>query len=217
MVGEIRITYETLFEMLRKEKQHEELQNLPATFLVDVSDYLEEKKKIVRQGGSEKGLFTESELEKNQIQVSNIKKILKELFDRREKKLIILAMNLSRTDSIGFDEDSVLEVEKDHLLSLKHVLKTYREKVINKVSLGEKVGGETSSKSVEEPKEKEEEIKEEVVVVNDEKKVRFLSAVPKFVGGEGEVYGPFEEGDTTKLPEKIVDVLINKKRAEIIE
>jgi len=46
------------------------------------------------------------------------------------------------------------------------------------------------------------------------KLVRFLHPVPKFVGRELEVYGPFEREDIANLPKEIAEVLIIKGRAE---
>ena len=49
------------------------------------------------------------------------------------------------------------------------------------------------------------------------KLVRFINAVPKFVGPELEEYGPFQEEDIAKLPVEIAEVLISKGRVEEIE
>ena len=49
------------------------------------------------------------------------------------------------------------------------------------------------------------------------KMVRFVHAVPKFVGEELEEYGPFEEEDVASLPAEIARILINKGRAEKID
>ena len=49
------------------------------------------------------------------------------------------------------------------------------------------------------------------------KLVRFLNAVPKFVGDDLKVYGPFEEEDMANLPEKVANVLIENKRVEQIQ
>jgi hypothetical protein len=46
------------------------------------------------------------------------------------------------------------------------------------------------------------------------KTVSFLSAVPKFVGKQLEIYGPFNQGDNATLPSDVADVLINKGRAQ---
>ena len=49
------------------------------------------------------------------------------------------------------------------------------------------------------------------------KLIRFIHAVPKFVGKDLEDYGPFEEEDIANLPAEIADVLIIKGRVEEIK
>ena len=46
------------------------------------------------------------------------------------------------------------------------------------------------------------------------KSVRFIKSVPKFLGPELEIYGPFEENDIASLPSKIAKILVKKDRAE---
>ena len=46
------------------------------------------------------------------------------------------------------------------------------------------------------------------------KSVRFTKSVPKFLGSELEIYGPYEENDIASLPSKIANILIKKERAE---
>ena len=48
----------------------------------------------------------------------------------------------------------------------------------------------------------------------EKKKIKFLHAVPKFVGRELEVYGPFESGDTGELMLEVAKILIDKGKAE---
>jgi hypothetical protein len=63
------------------------------------------------------------------------------------------------------------------------------------------------------------EIKQEKAIDNLKKEgqmVRFLEAVPSFVGENMEVFGPFESEDVANLPKKICEILIKNKRAEEI-
>ena len=46
--------------------------------------------------------------------------------------------------------------------------------------------------------------------------VRFLNAVPKFVGNDMNTYGPFDTEDVANLPEKVSEILIKNNRAEEI-
>jgi len=43
---EVNITYETLFELMRREKMREDLQEISPSFFDDVLEYLIEKQKI---------------------------------------------------------------------------------------------------------------------------------------------------------------------------
>ena len=61
---EINITYETLFDLLRREKGREELQDLGETFSQDVVSYLEEKRKILTEDKETLGTFSAEEKEK---------------------------------------------------------------------------------------------------------------------------------------------------------
>ena len=47
--------------------------------------------------------------------------------------------------------------------------------------------------------------------------VRFIHAVPKFVGSDLAIYGPFDENDVASLPKDVSEILINKKRAEEVK
>lgn len=194
---EIRISYETLYESLRNEKQKDEIIPLPKNFSYLITEYIEEKKNIIKSPD-----INENEREKTRVQLKNIKRIIKELFDRREKKIIILAMNLSRNDDILYDKNSFLDKELDYLKSLKELLTRYRQDFILKVSSGEnkKAEKKTISDNVE----------------PDKKKVKFLSYLPKFVSPEGIIYGPFEPGDESELPEQIIKVLLKKNKAELV-
>ena len=57
-----------------------------------------------------------------------------------------------------------------------------------------------------------EESKQEVKTVM----IRFTNNVPKFLGKQMEVYGPFKPGDIANLDIDIVNILIKKEVAEII-
>ena len=48
------------------------------------------------------------------------------------------------------------------------------------------------------------------------KRVLITHPVPKFVGKELEVYGPFNPDEEAELPSEIADILINKGRAKEI-
>lgn len=212
---EINITYETLFELLRREKSREELQKLDKSFFSDVNNYIKEKESMTK--GSDE-LFSAESSENIKKQIENAKKILKELYEKRERKIADLAIYKSRTGSELVDNSVFLEEEKALFDALVEIFNKYRKDFLMNILKSVK------PTIVEEEKETKEKMKTEIEErkVETEKEdevilIRFLHAVPKFVGKELEVYGPFEAEDVASLPKDIAKVLINKGRAEKIE
>lgn len=263
---EVRITYETLFEMFRTEKNRPELQKIPDTFFKDLVEYLLEKKRILEESETKTGLFVAEEKERTEKQIANIKKLLIGLYEKREKKIINLAIDKSRMKSDLIDTSSLLAEETGLFEQLIGILDNQRngvllnileakvpfteeskpeveetseqkteepsaeerkeleEQEIKKEELAEKpIEIETKKEEIEselkEPAEQEikEPEKQEIKPKPDTRLIRFVYAVPKFIGKELETYGPFEEEDIATLPAEIADVLIAKGRVEEIE
>jgi len=183
-MAEINITYETLFELLRREKNREELQELTPEFHQDVAQYLQTKEKLAQ----------ESQDSKNQKQLENAKKLLKELYEKREKKIVTMALYRSRSGTDFMKTDNLLVSEKGLYDEIKEVCDRYRDK---------------DAADIPKPVEPEKPV--------EDIEVKFLAPVPKFVGRELETYGPFDSGDVANLPTEIAKVLIKKDRAEAVQ
>ncbi|MFH1642109.1 MAG: hypothetical protein ABIC04_04365 [Nanoarchaeota archaeon] len=198
----VTITYETLFEILRREKDRLELQKLDNKFYSNVVGYLIDKQKLADQE-------TQDQLsdKKATKQLENLKKILKELYDRREKKIMTMALDKTKTNSDLIDGTVLLEEEKGLFGSLVNDLKSCREDVLLRILKSELPAKDEPV--IEEKSKKEPE--------KTTRLIRLKHSIPKFVGLEGEEFGPFEEEDMASLPTKIAEVLINKGRAEEIK
>lgn len=207
MAQEIVITYETLFELLQREKERTDIQKLEPAFFNDVIGYIKDKKKILE--AKDDSVFAHEEKRKTERQLENIYKILKELYERREKKIISLALDKSRTKSNLIDTSPLLKEEKVIFDALSGLLDTYREAILLSV-LNEK----QPFMAVQEPKV---DFKTALELKKKTRLVRFMEKVPKFVGPELEEYGPFTEEDIANLPEEIADVLLDKRKAEEIK
>lgn len=215
MVEDIIITYQTLFEALQREKERSDLQKLDMSFYSDTIRYITDKKKLLEK--SDDSVFASDEKRKTERQLENIYKIIKELYERREKKILMMAFDKSKTKSNLIDTSAFLEGEKALFGVITTTLDGYRENVLGNVLNckmpvipNKELQLEAAQPVLEH--EKVEDQKEEVS--QSLKFVRFLDEVPKFVGPELEEYGPFGKEDMANLPSIIADILINKGKAE---
>lgn len=193
------ITYETIYEILRKEKNTPELQRLSAAFFQEVIDYLQEKESLLKMQ-EEKGTFPR-EIESNRKQIENIKKIIKEIYERRENKILQLSLLSSRSERKE-DLSNLLPEEKQLFTEFRNTFIQYRNSILSQV-LAKKA-----------PEIKPKDIKTENP--NPLKLIRFIHTVPKFMGDDMNIYGPFEAENVASLPVKVAEVLIKRKRAEEI-
>src|SRR3990167_1855467 len=154
------MTYEGLYESLRKEKTATDLQMLSKDFLKSLVEYVEEKEALV------KSQTDPLESQKKQLELHNIRKMIRELYERRESKIFQLALFSSRTHEKP-DLSPLLLEEKE----LFQIFVAGRPAMVR-------------------PK-----MKSMIVLSSDDNKstrtVRLVHAVPKFVGDDLQIYGPF--------------------------
>src|SRR3989339_726914 len=127
---EVNITYETLYDLLKKERDIADLQKLDPNFFAHFVEYLDEKKRMLDK---EDSLFSDDEKKKTEKQIDNAKRLIKEIYERREKKILNIALMKSRTKSNVIDMSSLLENEKKLLNDVEGVLNSFRKEVINNI------------------------------------------------------------------------------------
>jgi len=198
-MDEVNITYESLFELLMIEKRKEELLPLPVNFLNDVASYVRDKQTIVSNPHDTSNPFASSEKEKTKIQLDQIRKMLRDLYDRREKKILFMAINKSRTGTNIVDTTPLLPEEKRFFDETVSMLDKYRAEILLPLFSGERQKAQAET------------------AVKETKLVKFVQAVPQFMGKELEIYGPFDEEDMANLPTEVADVLIGKGRAKALD
>jgi DNA replication initiation complex subunit (GINS family) len=226
-----KITYETLFDLLRNEKNREELQAIDKEFFGTFIEYIQDKEKLVSDN-SDNQLFSGLEREKTTKQLDNAKKLIKELYERREKKILNMAMIASRTGGL-LDKSSLLPEEEQLFERMSAMLESFKSDILYrllggnmpKIRADAKMGvtadlgtGSSSGMAAGLGAGAEQAIHAHTSSQSkDAVMIRFIHAVPKFVGRELEIYGPFEEEDIANLPKQIADILITKGRAELIQ
>jgi len=217
----IKITLETLYDILRNEKKKEDLQKLDASFFFDVVGYLREKQALLELKHEGENIFAVGEKEKLEYELRSIRRILKELYEKREKKILDIAMNKSRTGSDIIDTTSMLREEKEFYTQVLQSLDHFRRGVLLNLFRGElpMVNGEVQriDLSLEQRKEQ---IKAELEQQADPEekpvktRIRFTHPTPSFVWKDMKVYGPFDTGEETEIFPEVADLLVRKGRAE---
>jgi DNA replication factor GINS len=196
MGGDINITYETLFEILRLEKSRVELQKLEPGFYSKVSVYLKDKQTML----SKVEPSNTNEIELQAKQISNIKKIVRDIYFRRIKKIINSAMSILVAPNSVVDMDTMLKSEKQFYDNMIGILDSGKKDVLDCVLAAKEV-------SCDNIIEKQ----------SENMMVRFIQDVPKFIGEDLEEYGPYTIEDVANIPRQLGQILINKGSAEAMD
>jgi len=182
------ITYNDIYEAARKERYSEQLQKLNKNFISDVAEYLKEKREITLK---EDDVFSDVIL-KTKKQLENAITLFKELMLRRRKKILNLVLIAAETGISKQDFDNMFIIEKELFEELMKCI-DFSDKKLNESLNGKK-----------------EEKQENKLVV-------FKTDVKEFVDLSGEKMGPFEKGQIANIPRKIVNILIEDRKVEIVE
>ena len=182
------ITYNDIYEALRKEKYAEQLQTLPANFISAVSQYLKEKKDF---SSKEDDMFSEI-IMKTKKQFENAVFIFKELMLRRKKKLLNLAFIATETGISKRDFENMLPVEKE----------LFDKIIVSMEKADKEIASILNGKA-------DLEIKNKLVV--------FKEDMDEFMGMPGEKFGPYKKGDIANIPREVVKILHDASKVEFVE
>lgn len=181
------ITYNDLYEILRKERYSEQLQLLPKNFLEDVASYFADKKEIAAKTDD---VFSDAII-KTKKQFENAISIFRELIVRRRKKLLALAFIAAETGISKRDFENMLDFEKDLF-----------DKIVQGIESSEKnVSGMMNGSKKK----------------ASNKMVVFKQDTSEFLGVTGEKVGPFSKGELANLPTEIAQILEEAGNIEFVD
>jgi len=223
----VTIGYDSLFDLLRREKSREDLSKLEDSFYTDVAHFLKEQERTLFDASAG------SDYERVKIQIHNVKKILRELYDRRERKILSLAVYKVRAGTSIIDVSALLPEEQVFFERSCQLLSQGREGILEPVLAGknavlELLHGVLLPKTVtiSSPSNESDSTSATPIAgspgeaqVSDEEqiKVRMLYELPEFLGRDLRVYGPFKLGDVAMIPKSIAQVLLTKEAANVVE
>jgi len=170
------ITFEFIRKIQREEMTEPKLSKIPEDFYQKARDYLEQKKSIAEKKNDK--------LES--LEVKNVERLLEDIFNRRETKMLNNAIITVRTD---IPPQNLIEDEKEFFESAVNMMRTQRERVLNLLF-----------KKTKENK--------------DFEKIEFNEDIEEFVGIDLKKYGPFKKGDAADIPTENAKLLIKMKKAK---
>ncbi|MBU2053032.1 MAG: hypothetical protein V1788_01225 [Nanoarchaeota archaeon] len=182
------ITYKDIYEAARKERYSEQLQPIAKNFVVEVANYLREKKEIASKEDDD---FSDVII-KTKKQLENAVILFKELMRIRRKKILNLILIAAETGISKQDFENMLSFEKSLFEELMKSID------ISDKSLSEILNGK-----------KEAESKNELVA--------FIEDVEAFVDLDGNRMGGFEKGQIANIPKEIAKILIDGGKCEVVE
>jgi len=165
------ITFELIRKIQREEARIPKLTKLPEGFYENVKTYLEHKRSVTNR--------------KVALETKNIERLVEDVFNRRERKILNLAIIAARTN---IPPENLTAEEREFFDQVVFVVKDRRGKLLDPLLM-------------KEPAE------QTGLVI-------FKEDVPAFVGADMKNYGPFNKGDIAKLPEENKRVLLNQSVAE---
>jgi len=182
------ITYSEIYELLRKDKYSEQLQKLPTEFFKEISDYFVEKGKT----SSKEGIFSDT-VKKTKKELENAMTMFKDLMTKRQEKIVKLAMVAAKTGISKRDVENMLDHERELFDQVAKSIEDFDKSILNMAN------GES----------KEKDLKNRIV--------RFKQDVSEFAGIDGNVLGPFKEGEIANIPKEIAEILLRSEQVEVIE
>jgi len=148
-------------------------------------------------------------------QIQSIEKILKSIYELREKKIILAAMAKARGGNPS--EKHFLESELDLFNQLYALLMETRKQIFS--SEIEDLDNEITILNEEEKKTKKpiDKIpsKKDNKEIKDHTIIRLKDTIPTFIGTDSKQYS-LHEGDIISLPAQLGKMLVNKNVAEIL-
>lgn len=200
---DVIITYENLYELLRHEKMKPELQKVPDNFYIDVVKYLTEKSAILESQLKKESVFASTEVERTQLQLRNVQRILREWYERREGKIVQAALFGAR---IGTPQDTstMLPQEVELYEALEQSLQQRREAILDAILRKEMPQMKTSEPQKVLKTEEE----------TNEMRLEILEDIPEFVGPDLQIYGPYKKKQVIQVPLMIGSLLLQTRQAQ---
>jgi len=170
------ITFEYIREAQRAEQRSQQLTNLPQDFFEKVKEYLHQKKELAKKN------------EDALLEVKNVERIIEDIYNRRESKIVSLAVLSVRTGLVPANmlphEEELFDQLTKALRKSRLFLDSLMEKPLRKPT--------------------------------NYVKVEFLEDIDEFVGIDLKKFGPYNKGDMALIPKDNAELFIKAGKAVMV-
>jgi len=208
MVKGDKMDYEQLRKHQRREKNTAKLTEIPENFYEELESLIKQKEQEYRESMDYEA--------KNQL--DNIRKIAKDLYKRRERKIITRALKETQQTNPKYH---LVDREKKIFQEISELIEKERNFLKNML-MGTHTKPETKEKEETKEKQQTEEEKTEEQTKSSSQElnkvmVKILKEVPSFVSHNLEKLGPYQPNTKVRIPEKQAKILSEKGLAEKVK
>lgn len=213
-MDEAEISYKTLRKIQQAEKNSPQITQINKEFYRDVTIFLQNlQKRLEEENKPQKQMLLAEECQ-------NIEKIIRNIYEHREKKIMLAAIAKARGGNPIIK--TLLPEEKMFFDELYQKIVLFRKKIFS--SEGEKDENEDKETDQNIPSEKESLESNEGKMDSSKNKptaysenshpiLRIREDIPSFVGTDDNTYTLYA-GDIVSLPKNMAEMLLNKKVAK---
>ncbi len=218
----MEINYNKLREIQRMVREDSEVVKLSEDFYISAGEYLKELETRRNELDETVSVFAEDARSQIFSELNNARKILIDIFERRERKIVLNALSSARTldnkpprDMLDFE----VEIYKNMLEQLTKYRKTVLEPILNGRS--EKIHSPTQNTANHAKTVEKQDLEQESMGLNGSTKQKVLKTmpiliseeIPSFIWEDGMQYGPFKQGEASHVPLELAWFLINNDKA----
>ena len=207
-MNENEINYKNLRKIQQIEKESPTLTKIESSFYTALSDYLKYlDSRLEKESSPQKQMLLKEE-------VQNTKKIATNIYEQREKKIILAAISKAR----GGEPDlkNLVGVERNLFDSILQMMIQTREELLNKKTREKEEEEKTVEFSVE---PKAENKKQEIITPKQQNInpiVMVAKDIPEFIGTDAKKYN-LRKGDILSLPKDMSDTLSKRDAVKEME
>ncbi len=209
MDGE-EINYRLLRKIQQLERKSPVLTDLKNNFYINLSEYIQAlNNRFEKESDSQKKTLLKDEIQ-------NTKKIAVNIYEQREKKILLAAVSKARGGNP--DLKNMLSIERELFDCILNHMKTSRSQIFENKESDKKVklDENKTKKETENVEHKKEEENSEKSTANTNPILQTTKDIPKFVGTDEKQY-TLKEHDVFSAPKDMADMLCKRDTVKKLE